>query len=81
MGKPVLVLNDLACRIIDRDEKNNPARPPLSELEKSQLALKYIEMNINPFKYQGYKRYMSNKGDVEIPGYNSCTGKEIGKDN
>lgn len=68
---------DLARRIIDRDELKNPGRPPLSDLEKNQLAIKYIEMNMNPFKFKAYKRYLNNEGDVLVPGFDPFTGKEI----
>lgn len=32
-------------------------------------------MNSSPSKFRYYKRFINNRGDVDIPGYNSITGK------
>ena len=74
-GRPSLVVLDMAQRIIARDEKENPRQRRISELEKGKIALKYVQMNGNPRKYGYYKRFMDNKGDVQVPGFDPLTGK------
>jgi hypothetical protein len=32
-------------------------------------------MNSSPHKYKHFKRFIDNDGSVEVPGYNSKTGK------
>lgn len=35
-----------------------------------------MRMNASPSKFQYYKRFMNNKGDINIPGYDPLTGKK-----
>jgi hypothetical protein len=34
-----------------------------------------MKMNSSPSKWNHYKRFINNKGDVKVPGYNPITGK------
>ena len=77
MGKPALALMDSANRMIDKELRLHPDQRPMSDLEKNKIALKYVEMNMNPHKFNSYKRFISNKGDVLIPGFNPNTGEEV----
>jgi hypothetical protein len=47
----------------------------LTELQKGRIAYNYIRMNNAPNKYQFYKRFIDNEGDVEVPGFDPYSGK------
>jgi len=74
-GRPSLVVLDMASQFIHSQEREDPRQPKLTELQKGQLALKYVQMNANPKKYGYYKRFISNRGDVEVPGFDPITGR------
>lgn len=80
-GRPSLVVLDMASRFIHNQEQEDPRKPKLTELQKGQLALKYVQMNANPRKYGYYKRFISNRGDVEVPGFDPLSGRpfEVGR--
>ena len=69
----------MANRIMDQDLKYNPNMQRLTELQKGQIALKYVQMNGKPQNYDYYKRFLDNKGDVKLPGFDSVTGKPVNR--
>lgn len=38
-----------------------------------------MRMNASPSKFEYYKRFINNKGDIIIPGYDPLTGKKSDK--
>lgn len=66
---------DLARRIIQQQEVEDPQMKKLTELQKGRIAYNYIRMNNAPNKYQYYKRFIDNDGDIEVPGFNPISGK------
>ena len=74
-GRPALVIMDLAQRLIGQEENNNPNARRMTELQKGRIACNYIGMNNSPKKYAYYKRFIDNDGEVQVPGYDSMTGK------
>ena len=61
--------------MMDQDLVVNPNNQKLTELQKGQIALKYVQMNGKPQNYEYYKRFLDNKGDIKLPGFDSVTGK------
>ena len=74
-GKPALVFMNLAHEVIAKEEMENPQLPKMTELQKGKVALNFLRMNASPQKFKHYKRFMNNKGDINIPGYDPFTGK------
>jgi hypothetical protein len=53
---------DMAQRMINSEETNNPNSRKLTELQKGRIAINYIRMNNSPQKYKYYKRFIDNDG-------------------
>ena len=68
---------DMAQRMINSEESKNPNARRLTELQKGRIATNYISMNNSPQKYKYYKRFIDNDGQVEVPGFDSITGKVV----
>ena len=51
----------------------------LTELEKGRIAVKFTQMNLEPDKFNYFKRFIDNEGDVLIPGFDPFTGRSIPK--
>lgn len=47
----------------------------MTELQKGKVALNFMRMNASPSKFKYYKRFINNKGDIHIPGYDPLTGR------
>jgi len=48
----------------------------LTELQKGQIGINFMKMNSSPKRYEHYKRFLDNSGDIIIPGYHPITGKK-----
>ena len=48
----------------------------MTELQKGKIALNFMKMNSSPVKWNYYKRFINNKGDVRVDGYHPLTGKK-----
>ena len=68
---------DLAHRLIDQHEVENPHQKKLPDLQKAQLACDFLKMNSKPVTFSYYKRFIDNEGDVKIPGFDPITGQRI----
>lgn len=69
------MIMDMAQRMINSEEAKNPNQTRLTELQKGRIAINYIRMNNSPQKFKYYKRFINNDGSVQVPGYNSTSGK------
>ena len=78
-GKPALVLMNIAQKIIQKQELENPSQKKLTELQKGRVAIDYMKMNSRPDKFKYLKRFLDNKGDINIPGFDPIKGKRGGK--
>ena len=43
------------------------------------MAIDYMKMNSRPDKFKYLKRFLDNKGDINIPGFDPIKGKRGGK--
>jgi hypothetical protein len=75
-GRPALVLMDLAKKIITSEENMNPQAKKLTELQKGRIACNYIAMNNSPKKFNYYRRFINNDGNVKVPGFDPKTGQK-----
>ena len=66
---------NIAQKIIDKQELDNPKAKKLTELQKGQVAISYMKMNSSPYNYRYLKRFLDNKGDIEVPGFDPILGQ------
>jgi hypothetical protein len=64
----------MAFDFIERESRTK--QRAVGELQKGQLALDFLSMNISPKNFHFLKRRVDNDGTVRVPGFNSVTGQK-----